>query len=81
MSSRLKIENLLNSLSTIWGKAQGVEISGKEYKGEEVPFNYEKNTLIIKPEYCLYALRVSKQLFQELCNAVPLRGLIIEPDT
>lgn len=58
-----------------------LSISGHDYDGEDIPLYLECDMLILTPEYCRHATADVRKLFQDLCHAVPLRGVVFEENT
>lgn len=53
-------------------------ISGYDYEGNDSPLYLEENMLILAPDYCSHAVADVRRLFDDLCHAVPLRGIVFE---
>lgn len=53
-------------------------ISGDEYESEGLPLYLEEDMLMLTPDYCNHAVADVKRLFENLCCALPLRGIVIE---
>jgi len=55
----------------------GLRVS-RGYQGETYPLYLEDDMLIVEPEYCRRIVANIRWLFEELFQAVPLRGIVIE---
>jgi hypothetical protein len=56
----------------------GLAISGYDYEGNDSPLYLEENMLVLTPDYCSRAVADVRRLFDDLCHAVPLRGIVFE---
>ena len=68
-------------LRNIAQRDSALHISGYSYEGESYPLYLEDDVLILEPDYCKRAVADARKLFEELCDAIPLRGIVIEEDS
>ena len=55
-----------------------IAISGYDYEGESLPLYLEDDMLMLTTDYCSHAVADVRRLFENLCRAVPLRGIVLE---
>ena len=58
-----------------------LDLSGPDYEGEGSALTLKDDMLLLTPDYCRHATEDVRRLFTDLCQAVPLRGIVIEEDT
>jgi len=68
-------------LRTLARRDPRLDISGYDYEGNDFPLYLEENMLILAPDYCSHAVADVRRLFEDLCHAVPLRGIVFEERT
>jgi hypothetical protein len=59
----------------------GLDISGYNYQGGSTPLYLEDDMLILEPEYCKRTIADIRKLFEELCDAIPLHGIVIKQNS
>jgi len=66
-------------LRTLARRDTSLGISGYDYEDEHYSIYLESDMLILTSDYCRHAVADVRRLFEDLCHAVPLRG-IIQPE-
>ncbi|MBL7119125.1 MAG: hypothetical protein ISS53_00400 [Dehalococcoidia bacterium] len=70
--TRSRDEHILRNIAE---RGLGITISDFRYRGTPDPLYLEDNMLVIEPMYCNRAVSDVRQLFEELCDAVPLYSI------